>query len=256
MKKLVLLLGILIMQSCKGQTEKIDKNKFISSQKREITKKEKNNSNNYVEFKSIDCDAIESENEFYNLSCNNNFTISNTIIKNEKNKQIEFITINFKDISKAIIRNINKAELITNTPNIYYNKLNKSYLYLFPLVSEYNFGWILYYYKDKRLYFLGRRITFWNPKYEESKISYKDFTKIYENENSLIVEMSSENIIGNDNEYQKYPNYLDGKMTREGQKYLFEFSLNNLINYKKYDDNSYEGDYNIMINKNIIQPIE
>jgi hypothetical protein len=241
------------IQGCIGQNEK---NKIVNSEKNKILNHKKVDSNNYVEFKNIQCEFDENENEFYKLNCNTNFSISNTIIKNENSTQIEFITIDFKDISKAIIRNINKSELITSLPNIFYNKLDKSYVFLFPLISEYNFGWILYYYKDKKLYFLGRRITFWKPKYEESKTTYRDFTKIYKTKNSLIVEMPLENIVEKDNEYEKYPNYLDGKTTKNGGKFLFEFSLNNLNNYKLYKNDSYEGDYNIMINKNIIKPIE
>lgn len=52
--------------------------------------------------------------------------------------------IKFKDIDKAIIRNIKTSELITSGPTVL--KKNNTYVFLFPLIGEYNFGWLLYFY--------------------------------------------------------------------------------------------------------------
>jgi len=180
--------------------------------------------------------------------------MSNSILKSDVQNQVEFIYIKFKDIDKAIIRNIKTSELITSGPTVF--KKNNTYVFLFPLIGEYNFGWLLYYYKENKLYFLGKRICYWNNEYEETKTSYKDFTKIYEKDEMIIVEMDSKNIIVKDKDYLNYPNYDDGKLFEFKEKYQFRFDLKNINFFKKYDNGDYEGDYNKMINNNIITPIE
>ena len=128
-------------------------------------------------------------------------------------------------------------------------------MFLFPQIGEFNFGWLAYYYKENKLYFLGRRICYWNSEYEESKTTYKDFTKIYKKDKTLIIEMASKNIISDDTEYKNYPDYNDGLLNNTENSFLFKFNLENITFYKKYDNSSYEGDYNKMINNHIINPI-
>ncbi len=256
-KNIVILLYFALFQNCKGRIEK----------QKEIypIQKKSNNSSTRLNYRDIDsycsleniiCELKESRNGFYKLNCDNhNFRISNSIIKSDEKNQIEFISIKFNDIDNTIIRNINISDLISSKPYIYYNKNNNSYVFLFPLIGEYNFGWFVYYYKDNKFYFLGRRITYWKPEFEETKTSYKDFTKIYQNKSSLFIEMPAKIIIGEDKEYQSYPNDLDGELTLKGENYLFEFKLNDLKSYKLYNDGCYEGDYNKMIYDNVIKPI-
>jgi hypothetical protein len=55
--------------------------------------------------------------DFYNLSCDD-FMMSNSILKSDVQNQFEFIYIKFKDIDKAIIRNIKTSELITSGPTV------------------------------------------------------------------------------------------------------------------------------------------
>lgn len=205
------------------------------------------------EFKNINCSAKMSNDDFYNLSCDD-FTISNTIIKSDPENQVEFIKIKFKDTDKAIIRNIKTSELITSEPTVFKN--DNTYVFLFPLIGEYNFGWILYYFKDNKLYFLGKRICYWNNEYEETKTSYKDFTKIYEKDEMIIVKMKSKNIIVNDKDYLNYPNYDDGELLEFKDRYEFRFDLKNTNFFKKYNNGDYEGDYNTMINNDVIMAIE
>jgi hypothetical protein len=205
------------------------------------------------EFKNINCSVTKENDDFYNLSCVD-FAISNSIIKSDTENQVEFISIKFKDIEKAIIRNIKNSELISSEPNVY--KKDNTYIFLFPLVGEYNFGWVLYYYKENKLYFLGKRICYWNTEYEESNISYKNFTKIYKKNETVIVEMESKNIIINDKDYLNYPNYDDGELFELKEKYQFKFDLKNINFFKKNDNGDYEGDYNKMINNGLIMPIK
>jgi len=72
----------------------------------------------------------------------------------------------------------------------------------------------------------------------------------------IIVEMDSKNIIVKDKDYLNYPNYDDGKLFEFKEKYQFRFDLKNINFFKKYDNGDYEGDYNKMINNNIITPIK
>jgi len=252
MKKIYLFVIFSILFSCKKTTTSI--RKIENEQKKELLSSNKSTVFRVSDqFKNIICSDSMSNEDFYNLLCDD-FTMSNSIIKSDTENQVEFIKIKFKDIDKAIIRNIKTSELITSEPTVF--EKDNTYVFLFPLIGEYNFGWVLYYYKENKLYFLGKRICYWNNEYEESKTSYQDFTKIYENNEMIIVEMESKSIIVNDKDYLNYPNYNDGKLFKVKEKYQFRFDLKNINFFKKYDNGDYEGDYNKMINSGIIMPIE
>jgi hypothetical protein len=251
-KKIYLLIIFSILFGCKKTATPIKKLEI--KQNKELLALDRNSVfSTGDEFINIICSTAMDNDDFYNLSCDD-FMMSNSIIKSDAQNQVEFINIKFKDIDKAIIRNIKTSELLTSGPTVF--KKNNTYVFLFPLIGEYNFGWLLYYYKENKLYFLGKRICYWNNEYEETKTSYKDFTKIYEKDEMIIVEMDSKNIIVKDKDYLNYPNYDDGKLFEFKEKYQFRFDLKNINFFKKYDNGDYEGDYNKMINNNIITPIE
>lgn len=254
MRKILGLIICLVFLSCKESIKDTKKSLVKKENEKEMfTKSEDLFLNSNDQFKSIVCTSKNESEDFYNMTCDN-FEISNSIINSTTEKKVELISMKFKDIDKAIIRNINNSELISSAPNVF--KKGEEYVFLFPLVEEYNFGWLLYYYKDYKLYFLGKRILYWNSEYEESKTSYKDFTKIYKKDEFLILVMDSKNIVINNEEYKNYMDYKDGKLFSTKGKYNFEFDLKNISFYKKYDNGNYEGDYNKMINNGIIKPFE
>jgi len=250
------MLTFLVLLSCKNLTietksSKENQTKVLLKEK----EKEKDTILNKVnQFKNVLCsESKKDEDGFYNFSCEG-FAISNSIIKSDDVNQVEFINIKFKDIDKAIIRCIKKTELISSQPTIL--KKNDVYIFLFPLVGDHNFGWLLYYYKEYKLFFLGKRICYLNTKYENGKVSYKDFTKIYQEKEILVVSMESEKIVVNDQDYKNYPNYNDGKLIELKDSYQFRFDLKNIDFYKKYNNGDFEGDYVKMINTGIIKPLK
>jgi len=213
------------------------------------------NTKNLLQLTKINCDEESTESTNYTLNCKN-FTVSNTLIEGSDQNRYELITCVFNDIEKAIIRKINNEDLETSSPIVYFSNTSKNYIIFFPINGENHFGWKLYLYKNKVLSPLGQRVLYWKPDYEESNINYSDILKIYETGDNILVEIPSKYIIKNDNDYQNYPNYLDGKYYEKEEKSYFEFSISKIEYYKKYKNGLFEGDYNKMINNKIIDLIK
>lgn len=213
------------------------------------------NTKNLLQLTKINCDEESTESTNYTLNCKN-FTVSNIVIEGSDQNRYELITFVFDDIEKAIIRKINNEDLETTSPIVYFSNTSKNYIIFFPINGENHFGWKLYLYKNKVLYPLGQRVLYWKPDYEESNINYSDILKIYETGDNILVQIPSKYIIKNDNDYQNYPNYLDGKYYEKEEKSYFEFSISKIEYYKKYKNGLFEGDYNKMINNKIIDLIK
>ncbi len=246
MKKPLLMLFILILVACSDKPRETSTSEVSS--KSDNTKK-------LLQLTKINCDEESTKSTNYTLNCKN-FTVSNTLIEGSNQNRYELITFVFNDIEKAIIRKINNEDLETSSPIVYFSNTSKNYIILFPINGENHFGWKLYLYKNKVLYPLGQRVLYWKPDYEESNINYSDILKIYETGDSILVEIPSKYIIKNDNDYQNYPNYLDGKYYEKEEKSYFEFSMSKIEYYKKYKNGLFEGDYNKMINNKIIDLIK
>ncbi|MCW3161466.1 hypothetical protein [Chryseobacterium oryctis] len=191
----------------------------------------------------------------YNLNCEN-FKVSNTIFEGNDKNRYELISFTFKDIDKAIIRKINNEDLETSSPIIFKSATLKDYIFFFPINGENHFGWKLYMYKNKILYPLGQRAMYWKPEYEESSISYSEILNLYESNGNILVEIPNKYVIKNDSDYKNYPNYFDGKYYEKGDNLIYEFSTENINYYKKYENGLFEGDYNRMINNNVIDLIK
>lgn len=241
-----LMLFVLILVACS------DKPRETSTS--EVSSKS-DNTKNLLQLTKINCDEESAESTNYTLNCKN-FTVSNTLIEGSDQNRYELITFVFDDIEKAIIRKINNEDLETSSPIVYFSNTSKNYIIFFPINGENHFGWKLYLYKNKVLYPLGQRVLYWKPDYEESNINYSDILKIYETGDNILVQIPSKYIIKNDNDYQNYSNYLDGKYYEKEEKSYFEFSMSKIEYYKNYKNGLFEGDYNKMINNKIIDLIK
>ncbi|SFN25515.1 hypothetical protein SAMN05421594_1870 [Chryseobacterium oleae] len=244
MKTIVLILLIVTIQSCNGQ----GKNKKEVSNKVNITE-------NLIQLVKVNCNQENSDPPNYVLNCEN-FNISNTTIEGADKNRYELIMLIFNDIEKAIIRKINNEDLETSTPTIYFSNTSKNYVIFFPINGDNHFGWKLYLYKNKILYPLGQRVMYWKPEYEESNVNYSDILNIYEVNDHIILEIPDKYIIKNDNDYKNYPNYSDGKYYEKEDRLYYEFSTSKIEYYKKYKSGLFEGDYNKMINNNIIDLVK
>ena len=248
MKKLLFLLSLFILFSCDGQTEK--NKKSITSSKKVLSDKKNGEKTLFLK---INCNASHNTDGTYGKVCDK-LSLSNTSFELHDN-YFELITIKFNDIEKAIIRKIENNDLLTSSPYVYFNKENSSQIFFFPLIGDTNFGWKIYYYKDYVLYPLGQRVTYWNSEFEDSKINYGDFLKIYQLNGKISVAIPSKYILKADKEYQNYPDFLDGNFHEKDNVYYFDFPCSQINYYKKYKNGNYEGDYNKMINNKIIDPL-
>lgn len=246
MMKNCLMLFLLMLVACSGK----EKETSISEVSSKIE-----NIQNLIQLSKISCNQENIETANYSLNCKN-FNVSNTLIEGSDKNRYELITFVFDDIEKAIIRKINNEDLETSSPIVYFSNTSKNYIIFFPINGENHFAWKLYLYKNKVLHPLGQRVLYWKPDYEESNINYSDILKIYETRDNILVEIPSKYIIKNDNDYQNYPNYLDGKYYEKEDKSYFEFSMSKIEYYKKYKNGLFEGDYNKMINNKIIDLIK
>jgi len=246
MMKPFLMVFVLILVACS------DKPRETSTS--EVSSKS-DNTKNLLQLTKINCDEESTESTSYTLNCKN-FIVSNTLIEGSDQNRYELITFVFDDIEKAIIRKNNNEDLETSSPIVYFSNTSKNYIIFFPINGENHFGWKLYLYKNKVSYPLGQRVLYWKPDYEESDINYSGILKIYETGDNILVEIPSKYIIKNDNDYQNYLNYLDGKYYEKEEKSYFEFSISKIEYYKKYTNGLFEGDYNKMINNKIIDLIK
>ncbi|WP_346984557.1 hypothetical protein [Chryseobacterium sp. POE27] len=253
MKKVIIAYCFLTLISCKGQRDEASFT-ITKTQNNKKTKSLTNISYKNIIFEEIKCSTTFGDN-YYKSSCKN-IEVYNNVLKASDNNKYELITIKFKDIDKAIIRKLINEELSTSDVFIYSNKSDNSLILFLPLVGEFNFGWKIYYFKDKILYPLGQRITYWKPEYEESEIKYKDFIKIYKSNDAVTVEIPSKYIINKNEDYQNYPNFLEGNFYEKNDISYYEFSLSNLNYCKKYNNGEIEGDYNKMVNNKIIDFIK
>lgn len=254
MKKIITILISFFLLSCQGQKKEEEKNSKKETSTSEVSSKS-DNTKNLLQLTKINCYEESTESTNYTLNCKN-FTVSNTLIEGSYQNRYELITFVFNDIEKAIIRKINNEDLETSSPIVYFSNTSKNYIIFFPINGENHFGWKLYLYKNKVLYPLGQRVLYWKPDYEESNINYSDILKIYETGDNILIQIPSKYIIKNDNDYQNYPNYLDGKYYEKEEKSYFEFSISKIEYYKKYKNGLFEGDYNKMINNKIIDLIK
>ena len=203
-----------------------------------------------VQLLKLECNASNKE-EFYKLNCQN-IRVANKI-EEGKNSVPEIITVTVGKDSRKIIRKTSD-DLLTSSPFVYLDEENKTYILLFPLVGEYNFGWELYCYKDNKIFPLGQRITYWKAEYEESKTTYGDFVKIYRSEGKYIVAMTKKYISAEHSEYNDYPDYLEGTLVKDKNMYYFEFPYTELPYYKKYMNGDKKGDYEEFLKNNITTP--
>ena len=203
-----------------------------------------------VQLLKLECNASNKE-EFYKLNCQD-IRVANKI-EEGKNSVPEIITVTIGKDSRKIIRKTSD-DLLTSSPFVYLDEENKTYILLFPLVGEYNFGWELYCYKDNKIFPLGQRITYWKSEYEESKTTYGDFVKIYRSEGNYIVAMPKKYISAEDSEYNDYPDYLEGTLVKDKNIYYFEFPYTELPYYKKYMNGDKKGDYEEFLKNNITTP--
>ena len=204
-----------------------------------------------VQLLKLDCNASNKE-EFYKLNCQN-VRVANEI-EEGKNSISEIITVTVGKDARKIIRKEEPNDLLTSSPFVYFDEENKTYILLFPLVGEYNFGWELYCYKDNKIFPLGQRITYWKAEYEESKTTYGDFVKIYRSEGKYIVAMPKKYISAEDSEYNDYPDYLEGTLVKDKNMYYFEFPYTKLPYYKKYMNGDKKGDYEEFLKNDFTTP--
>ena len=203
-----------------------------------------------VQLLKLECNASNKE-EFYKLNCQN-IRVANKI-EEGKNSVPEIITVTIGKDTRKIIRKTSD-DLLTSSPFVYFDEENKTYILLFPLVGEYNFGWELYCYKDNKIFPLGQRITYWKAEYEESKTTYGDFVKIYRSEGKYIVAMPKKYISAEDSEYNDYPDYLEGTLVKDKNMYYFEFPYTELPYYKKYMNGDKKGDYEEFLKNDFATP--
>ena len=203
-----------------------------------------------VQLLKLDCNASNKEG-FYKLNCQN-IRVANKI-EEGKNSVPEIITVTIGKDTRKIIRKTSD-DLLTSSPFVYFDEENKTYILLFPLVGEYNFGWELYCYKDNKIFPLGQRITYWKAEYEESKTTYGDFVKIYRSEGKYIVAMPKKYISAEDSEYNDYPDYLEGTLVKDKNMYYFEFPYTELPYYKKYRNGDKKGDYEEFLKNDFTTP--
>ena len=204
-----------------------------------------------VQLLKLECNVSNKE-EFYKLNCQN-VRVANEI-EEGKNSISEIITVTVGKDSRKIIRKEEPNDLLTSSPFVYFDEENKTYILLFPLVGEYNFGWELYCYKDNKIFPLGQRITYWKAEYEESKTTYGDFVKIYRSEGKYIVAMPKKYISAEDSEYNNYPDYLEGTLVKDKNMYYFEFPYTKLPYYKKYMNGDKKGDYEEFLKNDFTTP--
>ena len=204
-----------------------------------------------VQLLKLECNVSNKE-EFYKLNCQN-VRVANEI-EEGKNSISEIITVTVGKDSRKIIRKEEPNDLLTSSPFVYFDEENKTYILLFPLVGEYNFGWELYCYKDNKIFPLGQRITYWKAEYEESKTTYGDFVKIYRSEGKYIVAMPKKYISAEDSEYNDYPDYLEGTLVKDKNMYYFEFPYTKLPYYKKYMNGDKKGDYEEFLKNDFTTP--
>ena len=202
-----------------------------------------------VQLLKLDCNVSNKE-EFYKLNCQNIRVANET--EEGKNSVSEIITVTVGKNSRKIIRKT--SDVLTSSPFVYFDEENKTYILLFPLVGEYNFGWELYCYKDNKIFPLGQRITYWKAEYEESKTTYGDFVKIYRSEGKYIVAMPKKYISAEDSEYNNYPDYLEGTLVKDKNMYYFEFPYTKLPYYKKYRNGDKKGDYEEFLKNDFTTP--
>ena len=203
-----------------------------------------------VQLLKLECNVSNKE-EFYKLNCQNIRVANET--EEGKNSVSEIITVTVGKNSRKIIRKTSD-DLLTSSPFVYFDEENKTYILLFPLVGEYNFGWELYCYKDNKIFPLGQRITYWKAEYEESKTTYGDFVKIYRSEGKYIVAMPKKYISAEDSEYNDYPDYLEGTLVKDKNIYYFEFPYTELPYYKKYMNGDKKGDYEEFLKNDFATP--
>ena len=204
-----------------------------------------------VQLLKLECNVSNKE-EFYKLNCQN-VRVANEI-EEGKNSISEIITVTVGKDSRKIIRKEEPNDLLTSSPFVYFDEENKTYILLFPLVGEYNFGWELYCYKDNKIFPLGQRITYWKAEYEESKTTYGDFVKIYRSEGKYIVAMPKKYISAEESEYNDYPDYLEGTLVKDKNIYYFEFPYTKLPYYKKYRNGDKKGDYEEFLKNDFTTP--
>ena len=202
-----------------------------------------------VQLLKLECNVSNKE-EFYKLNCQNIRVANET--EEGKNSVSEIITVTVGKNSRKIIRKT--SDVLTSSPFVYFDEENKTYILLFPLVSEYNFVWELYCYKDNKIFSLGQRITYWKAEYEESKTTYGDFVKIYRSEGKYIVAMPKKYISAEDSEYNDYPDYLEGTLVKDKNIYYFEFPYTELPYYKKYMNGNKKGDYEEFLKNDFATP--
>ena len=202
-----------------------------------------------VQLLKLECNASNKE-EFYKLNCQNIRVANET--EEGKNSVSEIITVTVGKNSRKIIRKT--SDVLTSSPFVYFDEENKTYILLFPLVGEYNFGWELYCYKDNKIFPLGQRITYWKAEYEESKTTYGDFVKIYRSEGKYIVAMTKKYISAEHSEYNDYPDYLEGTLVKDKNMYYFEFPSTELPYYKKYMNGDKKGDYEEFLKNDFTTP--
>ena len=202
-----------------------------------------------VQLLKLECNVSNKE-EFYKLNCQNIRVANET--EEGKNSVSEIITVTVGKNSRKIIRKT--SDVLTSSPFVYLDEENKTYILLFPLVGEYNFGWELYCYKDNKIFPLGQRITYWKAEYEESKTTYGDFVKIYRSEGKYIVAIPKKYISAEDSEYNDYPDYLEGTLVKDKNIYYFEFPYTELPYYKKYMNGDKKGDYEELLKNNFTTP--
>ena len=204
-----------------------------------------------VQLLKLECNVSNKE-EFYKLNCQNVRVANET--EEGKNSISEIITVTVGKDFRKIIRKEEPNDLLTSSPFVYFDEENKTYILLFPLVGEYNFGWELYCYKDNKIFPLGQRITYWKAEYEESKTTYGDFVKIYRSEGKYIVAMPKKYISAEDSEYNDYPDYLEETLVKDKNIYYFEFPYTKLPYYKKYRNGDKKGDYEEFLKNNFTTP--
>ena len=203
-----------------------------------------------VQLLKLECNVSNKE-EFYKLNCQNIRVANET--EEGKNSVSEIITVTVGKDFRKIIRKTS-GDLLTSSPFVYLDEENKTYILLFPLVGEYNFGWELYCYKDNKIFPLGQRITYWKAEYEESKTTYGDFVKIYRSEGKYIVAMTKKYISAEHSEYNDYPDYLEGTLVKDKNMYYFEFPSTELPYYKKYRNGDKKGDYEEFLKNDFTTP--
>ena len=248
MKKIIFfnVLIILFCCSCNDNASKKDNNENTTDiQETTIDYK------GLVQLLKLECNVSNKE-EFYKLNCQN-VRVANEI-EEGKNSISEIITVTVGKDSRKIIRKEEPNDLLTSSPFVYFDEENKTYILLFPLVGEYNFGWELYCYKDNKIFPLGQRITYWKAEYEESKTTYGDFVKIYRSEGKYIVAMPKKYISAEGSEYNDYPDYLEGTLVKDKNMYYFEFPYTKLPYYKKYRNGDKKGDYEEFLKNDFTTP--